>query len=119
MIIQLREEGFISDERFARAFVRGKWRVNHWGRIKITFELRARKIPESLIREALVEIDADTYRETLRELTEKKAKDIRLQKREKNNSGKNLNLRDKLFNFALGKGYESDLVREILDELKI
>lgn len=115
----LKEEGFLSDERYARAFVRGKFRVNRWGRIKIAFELRAKKIPEKLVAKALSEIDEDAYLAQVREMIEKKANDIRRQKKEENNSGKKLNTRDKIFNFALGKGYEYDLIRQILDELKI
>ena len=116
---QLKEEGFISDERFARAFVRGKWRVNHWGKIKITFGLRGMKIREDLIATALEEIDEEVYRNMLFELIRNKAAELRPKQREKNNSGKTLNFRDKLFNFALGKGYEHDLIREILDDLNI
>ncbi|MCX6286745.1 MAG: regulatory protein RecX [Bacteroidetes bacterium] len=119
IIVQLREEGFISDERFARAFVRGKWRVNRWGMKRITFELRSKRIPEKLISLALMEIDEDAYREVLERVIWKKALEIRPKLKEENNSGNILNFRDKLFNFALGKGYESDLIREILDELKI
>ncbi|MCX6284588.1 MAG: regulatory protein RecX [Bacteroidetes bacterium] len=115
---QLSEEGFISDERFARAFVRGKWRVNKWGRIRITFELRAKRVQEKLISSALEEIDEDSYRLVLGDLISKKAKDIRPQKKGELNSGKSLNFRDKLFTFALGKGYESDLILKTLDELK-
>ena len=116
---QLREEGFISDERYARAFVRGKWRVNQWGKIRITFELRSRNIPDKLISTALEEIGTDAYREVLDKVIRKKAAGLRPKQKEKNNTRKILNVRDKLFNFALGKGYESDLIREILDELKI
>ncbi len=116
---QLSEEGLLSDDRFARAFVRGKWRVNHWGRIKITYELRAKQIPGRTITAALDEIEEDFYHMQLRDLMVKKDKDIRQNKKKENKSGKTLNFRDKLFNFALGKGYEHDLIREILDELKI
>ena len=118
-IILLREEGFINDERYARALVRGKWRVNRWGRIKITFELRAKKIPEKLIISAMDEIDPDEYRLVLRDLIDKKAKAFRIHKKAEINSGETLNLREKLFNFALGKGYEYDLVSEIIKELNI
>jgi regulatory protein len=116
---QLKEEGFISDERFAKAYVRGKWKVNHWGRIKITLGLRGMRIPEKFIVAAMEEIDDDAYRNILEELIRKKSAELSPKHGEKNNSGKTLNFRDKLFNFALGKGYESDLIREILDELKI
>jgi regulatory protein len=114
---ELREDGFISDERFARAFARGKWRVRQWGRIRIAYELKQRKIPEKLIKEAMEEIGEEEYREVLADVIRRKAATLHLPVKEENNSRKTLNLRDKIFNFALGKGYESDLVREILDEL--
>jgi len=114
----LREEGFISDERFARAFVRGKWRVKRWGRLRITYELRQKKIPEKLIAKAMEEIDEDEYIEVLAEVIRKKAATLHPHAGEENKSGKKLNLKDKLFNFALGKGYEYDLVKEIIEDLK-
>lgn len=113
------EEGFLSEERFARAYVRGKWRVNRWGRIRIRFELKAKGIPEKLINSALLEIDEDTYREMLGAIIRKKSGEVRHKGEEKNISKKSLNIRDNIFNFALGKGYETDLVNEILNELKI
>ena len=116
---QLREDGFLSDERFARAYVSGKWRVNRWGRAKITFELKAKGIPEKLIHAALLEIDKDSYRETLEMLIRKKTDEFHLRQKKENISKKFLNIRDKIFNFALGKGYEPDLIDEILHELKI
>jgi len=116
---RLREEGFLDEERYARAYVRGKWRVNRWGRIRIRYELKAKGIPEKLINSALVEIDEDTYREILEAVIRKKSGEIRHKGEEKNNSKKSLNIRDNIFNFALGKGYETDLVNEILNELKI
>jgi regulatory protein len=155
---QLREEGFISDERFARSFIRGKWKINQWGRIKISFELRSRSIPEKFITKALEEIDEETYRELLKGMIRKKAGEIRVKTeksgvlthiqdspgkkngvktirnaaktrkdafetghtvQKENISKKTLNIRDKIFNFALGKGYEPDLIYEILHELKI
>jgi len=116
---QLREDGFLSDERFARAYVRGKWRVNQWGRVKIAFELKAKGIPEKLIHSSLIEIDKDSYRETLEMLIRKKTDEFHLRQKKENISKKSLNIRDKIFNFALGKGYEPDLIDEILHELKI
>jgi len=113
----LREDGFISDERFAMAFARGKWRVKHWGRLRITYELRQRKIPNKLIIKAMEEIDEEEYREVLANLIRRKAAALHPQAKEENKSGKKMNLKDKLFNFALSKGYEYDLVREILEEL--
>jgi regulatory protein len=116
---QLREEGFLNEERFARAYVRGKWKVNRWGKIRIRYELKAKGISEKLISSALLEIDEDIYRDMLETIIRKKSGEFRHKGEEKNISKKSLNIRDKIFNFALGKGYETDLVNEILNELKI
>ena len=111
IIDQLKEEGFIDDERFARSFVRGKFNINKWGRIKIGMELRGRNIPEAMVQEALEEIDEEDYLKTLRELILKKKQEIK--------TGKNFTIREKIINFAAGKGFEFDLIALILKELKI
>ena len=49
----LEEEGFFNEERFAMAFAGGKFRVNHWGRVRIRIELRMRSIAPHLIEQAL------------------------------------------------------------------
>ncbi len=111
IIKKLKAERFIDDERFARLFVRGKFRSNKWGRLKIRYELKGRGIPENLIREALPEISDEDYRKTIRELILKKKSEIK--------PGKNLNIREKIITFVTGKGFEFDLTAEILKELKI
>ena len=111
MLQQLIAEGFIHDERFSRAFARGKFLNNHWGRMKISCELKSRGIPDKLISNAFHDIDEAGYMESLRNLIIKKRKEIQ--------AGKNLNIREKLINFALNKGYEFDLIASILKEMKI
>lgn len=111
MIQQLIAEGFLNNERFSRTFVRGKFHHNHWGRIRISYELKSRGIPEKMISEAFHEINEEEYTESLRNLIIKKRKDLP--------AGKNLNIREKLINFALNKGYEFDLIANILKEMKI
>ena len=66
---RLEEEGYINEERFAGAYVRGKFRINGWGRLKIKNGLRAKGVEENLIRTVLEnEIDKDGYKERLREI---------------------------------------------------
>jgi len=108
---RLIEEGFIDDERFARIFVRGKFHINHWGRLKIRYELKNRTIPETLVNKAMEEIGHDDYMRTIRELILKKKSEI--------NTGKNLNIREKIITFVAGKGFEFDLISKVLTELKI
>ena len=106
VIEKLVEEGFINEERFATAFARGKFRINKWGKIKITGFLRINGISDALIRKAISEIDPGEYRNTLARIIQTKAKSLK----EKDNRIRNT----KLINFATSKGFESELIKEIL-----
>ena len=107
----LKEEGFIEEERFARIFVRSKFHINKWGHAKIRHELKIRNIPENMILKAMEEIGEDDYMRTIRELVLKKKSEI--------NTGKHLNIREKIITFVTGKGFEFDLISKVLTELKI
>ncbi len=107
----LEEEGFIDEERFSRIYVRSKFHISKWGRIKIRYELKSRAIPERLISKAMEELGEDDYLRTIRELILKKMSEI--------NTGKNLNIREKIITFVTGKGFEFDLISKVLTELKI
>lgn len=109
IIIKLMQENFLNEERFARSFVRGKFRIKKWGRIRIRQELKFRGISEPIIRLGMTEIDEKLYIATLYELAEKKLVLIR-----ETNS---LKRRQKLTNHLLQKGFESGLVFEAVDSL--
>jgi regulatory protein len=111
IIDQLQKEGFLNEERFAKAYARGKFRLNKWGRQKIEFELKLRGIPELLINAGLRDIDEEEYRQVLRDLILRKEKEHRPEK--------DFTIREKILNFALGKGYEIDLVLDMMKKLKI
>ncbi len=104
IIIKLMQEDFLNEERFARSFVRGKFRIKKWGRIKIKQELKNREISAPLIKIALREIEEKEYLNTLYMLAEKKASLLKEEDPFKK--------RKKLANFLLQKGYESSLVYE-------
>jgi len=84
-ITELKEENFLDDLRFARLFVHGKLSIKHWGRKKITFELKMKGITGKIITLALDDIDETQYLEVLTSLIMKKIKEIK--------AGKNLNKR--------------------------
>jgi regulatory protein len=111
IMILLRKEGFLNEERFARIFVRSKFHINKWGRAKIRYELKSRNIHENTIIKALEEISADDYLRTVRELVLRKQSEII--------SEKHLNFREKIITFVTGKGFEFDLVLKVITELKI
>lgn len=94
-------EGFVNEERFAKAFTGGKFRMKNWGRIKITHELEARGLTANCIRSGMKEIDETDYHNSLRALLQKKNEQL---------DGNAFIRRDKLAKYAIQKGFESDLV---------
>ena len=76
VLAQLIEQGYIDEQRFARAFVNDRFRFNGWGRIKIAHQLRLKGIPNEIIDEAMTAIDEEQYRERLMELLRAKWRDV-------------------------------------------
>ena len=111
ILSHLLKEGFINEERFAKAFAGGKFRVNKWGRQKIEFELHLKGISDELISKAVNEIEFENYHKVLKELILKKQREI---KPEKEN-----NIRERIISYVYSKGYEMDLILSTLKELKI
>jgi regulatory protein len=105
-ISQMIEEGFMNEERFAIAYAGGKFRIKNWGRIKIKLALKQKKISDYCIRKALNQIDNKEYQKSLEKIiTAYSKKTI-----EKNPLKKNY----KIAQYVIGKGYEPELVWEIL-----
>lgn len=109
IIMSLMEQGFLNEERFARSFVRGKFRMKKWGRIKIKAELKRREISAPIIKLGLTEINEKTYLETLFSLAEKKLPTIK-----ETNPYKR---KQKLADHLIRKGYESNLVFDCVNDL--
>jgi regulatory protein len=61
VITSLIQEGFLNEERYAKSFVRGKFRIKRWGKIKITYELKKKNISSYCIGSGLEEIEDDDY----------------------------------------------------------
>lgn len=106
IIVKLIGEGFLNEERFAKAYVTGKFRQKGWGKIKIKQGLKLKRVPDVLIRKALNTIDADAYETTLRNIIEKKA--VLLKEKD------SYKRRYKLQQYALSRGFETDLILDIL-----
>ncbi len=104
-------EKYIDDERFACAYVKDKFRFNHWGRQKIEYMLRSKKISQEIIERALGEIEDKGYSDELRKLLTDKAKSIKVKD--------SYDKRNKLMRFALGRGFESEQIYAALKELGI
>src|ERR1700742_4248902 len=59
VIAELISKNFLNEERFAKAFAGGKFRIKKWGRVNIRLELKRRKLSEYCIKKGLAEIDED------------------------------------------------------------
>ncbi len=106
-ISQLIEDNFLNEERFARAYARGKFKMKGWGRIKIKQGLKIKQISAPLIRIAMEEIDSQEYFATLESLIHKKESLLR--------EADDFKRKHKLFQYAIGRGYESNLIAEVMD----
>ncbi|WP_345955441.1 regulatory protein RecX [Mucilaginibacter sp. PAMB04168] len=106
VISELITGNFINEERFARAYAQGKFNQNGWGRIKIKQGLKLKRVPDKLIAKALQTIDGDEYLRTLQKILEKKQTQITEKDAFKR--------RYKLQQYAMGRGFESDLINDIL-----
>ena len=108
ILSQLITDGFLNEERFAKAFAGGKFRVKKWGKLKIKNELEQLGLTKNCIQRGLKEIESADYSKTLKALIKKKSTEIK----EENLFKK----RDKIARFAIGKGYEPDVVWEYLKD---
>ena len=109
ILTQLITEGFLNEERFARAFAGGKFRMKKWGRLKIIRELELRKLTKNCIRAGLSEINAQDYLATLQAVVQKKLDQSTVEDP--------FVRREKVANYAIQKGFEPELVWKIVKDL--
>lgn len=104
------EEDYLNEERFAVLFAGGKFRMNDWGRKKILYALKEKRVSEYSIKKALKEIPEDDYEKKLTELVEKKYDSLK--------GEQHLARKRKTIDYMLQKGYEMDLVTGVLKRLE-
>jgi regulatory protein len=106
IISQLIEGNFLNEERFSKIYTKSKFNQKTWGRIKIKQGLKLRRVPDVLVKKALLTIDLDDYLAALTHLLQKKAATLP----EKNP----LKRKYKLQQYAMGRGFEAELIADIL-----
>lgn len=106
IISQLIEGNFLNEERFARIYAKSKFNQKVWGRIKIKQGLKLKRVPDVLIKKALLTIDPDDYLTALTHLLQKKEAIL--------NEKNQLKRRHKLQQYAMGRGFEAELIADIL-----
>jgi regulatory protein len=106
IISELTRENFINEKRYAESFVKDKFRYNKWGKVKIRAGLKMKKIPGEIIKTALDSIDDETYRKTIEDLVYVHRRSVKAKNQ--------YDLKGKLLRYGLSKGFESDLLYDIL-----
>ncbi|WP_116106760.1 regulatory protein RecX [Lewinella sp. IMCC34191] len=112
VIVDLIKDKYLDEERFARSYARGKFKMKKWGRYRIRRELKKRHLSDYCIKKAMTEIDDGEYYATLcaelerRHALEKPGQHPYLKRR-------------RLADYAVKRGYESFLVWQALDDLEL
>lgn len=103
------QEKYVNEERFTQSFCRGKFLIKKWGKVKITNELKKKKISDICIKKGLEEIDLTEYDLLLENLLTKKNDTLR----DKNHFTR----KSKLARFLIQRGFEGNLVWDKIREL--
>jgi regulatory protein len=108
MMALLITEDYLNEERFAIAYAGGHFRVKHWGRIKIRYELRQKQVSEYNIKRGLESIDEEDYLKVLSSLAKEKWNSI-------NHADQTDFIKSvKTQAYLIQKGFEADLVQSTI-----
>lgn len=111
IIDRLKNENFLNEERYCRAFIMDKTKFNKWGKLKIYFELKKKRISESSIQQYLTETDPFDFEESLFHILQTKMRTVKAKD--------DYEKQNKLIRFGLGRGYNLDQIKKCLKKLQI
>ena len=109
LLQQLIEEGYLNEQRFVESFVRGKFRIQSWGKVRIKNELKARQISDYLIEKTLNQINEQDYQDTFEKQFLKA--ESRYQKDPPQKS------KQKIFGYLTQKGWEHERINLRLEQI--
>jgi regulatory protein len=105
------EESCLNEERFAIQYAGGHFRLKHWGRIRIRYELKQKRVSDYCIKAGLATIDEEAYAESLTRLAAKKWEELATETSPPAQKGK-------WQDYLLRKGYESDRIAAVWPAIK-
>ena len=109
IMVHLMDHNFLNEERYAKSFVRGKFRIKKWGRRRLLLELKKKDISKYNVNQAFIEIDEAEYIGVFNDLAEKKAQTLKETDKYKK--------KKKLIDYLLYRGWENHLVYDKANEL--
>ena len=112
IMLLLIEENYLNEERFAKSFIRGKFRMKRWGRQKIKQALFQHQISEYCMKQGMKEIDEEEYIQVLESI---------LKERFDKALGKHnaLIAKDAAIKYASNRGFEPNLIFRVIKELEL
>ena len=109
IISKLKEEKFIDDERYVKAYASDKFRLNKWGKVKIRHYLKAKGLSDDLIEKGLADINDDQYKKVLIATLKEKAKKVK--------SDNKFEKTGQIIRFAQSRGFEPEIIHRYLSEV--
>lgn len=105
ILLYLMREGYLNEERFTRSYIRGKFYIKKWGRIKIKSHLKLKAIPEKLIQNCMDEIQEADYAQAMAKIWNSYFE---------KQKGTDNQRRSKTIKYLLSRGYEYDAISQIV-----
>ena len=109
IIEKLKAEKFLDDERYVKAYVSDKFRLNKWGKIKMRYYLKAKGLSNNVIEKGFLEIKEEQYIKVLISTLKEKAKTIK--------SGDKFDKMGQIIRFAQSRGFEPEMIHRYLPEV--
>ena len=117
IVAALREEGYLDDVRYARAYCESKVLHQHWGRQKVLYQLRLKRLPREAIEEGMAAVDEDQYMEMLKETAARKLRELSGKCEE--GSGKwEVAEKRKVMAFLASRGFTMSEINEVITKIK-
>lgn len=110
ILFNLINENYLNESRFSENFVRGKFKIKNWGKIKIVQELKTRNISDINIKRGLMEIDEVEYKNKLENIFNKKLSSLGNQSV--------INKKKKIFSYLSYRGWETNLIYEKINKIQ-
>ena len=107
VLTELITENYVNEERYAKSFSGGKFRLKQWGKKKIVYALKQRNISPYCIEQALKAISDEEYEHVITQLVERKSNQLQ---------GEIFIVKNKIARYLVGKGFENELVWSIVNK---
>ena len=110
IVSNLINENFLNESRFSKSFVRGKFNIKNWGKVRIQNELKKRNISTYNISLGMKEINEKDYHKKLDYIFNKKLSSL--------NGISCGSKKKKIISFLIYRGWETNLIYERLNQIK-